>query len=143
MRSPLDARVADVFRGAVNPADIDIDYRFYGTGGAVLAGNAPDPLDPCSLIRSENAGPFTLTFDFTCHDHASYEDVVVRRPAVRPAHGHGGHCGMTSAEPGSADNSGRTAHRRSSPPELPDTGPTTGRNISHDHGTCDRDAGPQ
>lgn len=30
-------------------------------------------LDYCSLIRSKNAGPFTLTFDFMCHDEASYD----------------------------------------------------------------------
>ncbi|MEV6024671.1 DUF4387 domain-containing protein [Streptomyces sp. NPDC052036] len=32
-------------------------------------------LDLCSLIRSKNAGPFTLTFDFMCHDRAAYEQV--------------------------------------------------------------------
>jgi hypothetical protein len=30
-------------------------------------------LDLCSLIRSKNAGPFTLTFDFVARDEASYE----------------------------------------------------------------------
>jgi hypothetical protein len=30
-------------------------------------------LDLCSLIRSKNAGPFVLTFDFMCRDTASYE----------------------------------------------------------------------
>ncbi|MFJ5262604.1 DUF4387 domain-containing protein [Streptomyces sp. NPDC088387] len=33
-------------------------------------------LDHCSLIRSKNAGPFTLTFDFMCHDHAAYDALV-------------------------------------------------------------------
>jgi hypothetical protein len=30
-------------------------------------------LDLCSLIRSKNAGPFVLTFDFMCHDQAGYD----------------------------------------------------------------------
>ena len=30
-------------------------------------------LDLCSLIRSKNAGPFVLTFDFMCHDQDSYD----------------------------------------------------------------------
>ncbi|MCX4418377.1 DUF4387 domain-containing protein [Streptomyces mirabilis] len=30
-------------------------------------------LDYCSLVRSKNAGPFTLTFDFMCHDQHTYE----------------------------------------------------------------------
>ncbi|WP_055491251.1 DUF4387 domain-containing protein [Streptomyces sp. TP-A0356] len=30
-------------------------------------------LDLCSLIRSKNAGPFVLTFDFMCHDQESYD----------------------------------------------------------------------
>jgi hypothetical protein len=30
-------------------------------------------LDLCSLIRSKNAGPFVLTFDFMCRDTESYE----------------------------------------------------------------------
>ena len=30
-------------------------------------------LDLCSLIRSKNAGPFVLTFDFMCHDQADYD----------------------------------------------------------------------
>ncbi|MGW2016734.1 acyclic terpene utilization AtuA family protein [Streptomyces sp. NPDC001927] len=47
-RHYFDAKIADVFRGAVNPADIDIDYRLYGAG-AVLAGSEPDPLDPREL----------------------------------------------------------------------------------------------
>ncbi|MFE5973683.1 acyclic terpene utilization AtuA family protein [Streptomyces sp. NPDC056460] len=47
-RHYFDAKIADVFRGTVNPADIDIDYRLYGAG-AVLAGNEPDPLDPREL----------------------------------------------------------------------------------------------
>ncbi|MEY9895150.1 hypothetical protein ABIA31_008839 [Catenulispora sp. MAP5-51] len=29
-------------------------------------------LDLCSLIRSKNAGPFVLTFDFMCRDAESY-----------------------------------------------------------------------
>ena len=29
-------------------------------------------LDLCSLIRSKNAGPFELTFDFVCHDEPGY-----------------------------------------------------------------------
>jgi hypothetical protein len=29
-------------------------------------------LDLCSLIRSKNAGPFVLTFDFMCRDQQSY-----------------------------------------------------------------------
>ncbi|WP_055552205.1 DUF4387 domain-containing protein [Streptomyces sp. NBRC 110028] len=33
-------------------------------------------LDYCSLIRSKNAGPFTLTFDFMCHDQAAYDALV-------------------------------------------------------------------
>ncbi|MER5551001.1 acyclic terpene utilization AtuA family protein [Streptomyces sp. NPDC002793] len=44
----FDAKIADIFRGTVDPADVDIDYRLYGTG-AVLAGNEPDPLDPREL----------------------------------------------------------------------------------------------
>ncbi|MBF9066637.1 DUF4387 domain-containing protein [Streptacidiphilus fuscans] len=32
-------------------------------------------LDLCSLIRSKNAGPFTLTFDFMCNDRDSYDQV--------------------------------------------------------------------
>ena len=32
-------------------------------------------LDLCSLIRSKNAGPFVLTFDFMCRDTESYEAV--------------------------------------------------------------------
>ncbi|MEV7372950.1 acyclic terpene utilization AtuA family protein [Streptomyces sp. NPDC090301] len=47
-RHYFDAKIADVFRGTVNPADIDIDYRLYGAG-AVLAGKEPDPLDPREL----------------------------------------------------------------------------------------------
>ncbi|MEZ0094452.1 DUF4387 domain-containing protein [Streptacidiphilus sp. EB129] len=30
-------------------------------------------LDLCSLIRSKNAGPFVLTFDFMCRDREAYE----------------------------------------------------------------------
>ncbi|MFI6093117.1 DUF4387 domain-containing protein [Streptomyces sp. NPDC051218] len=30
-------------------------------------------LDYCSLVRSKNAGPFTLTFDFMCHDQGAYD----------------------------------------------------------------------
>ncbi len=33
-------------------------------------------LDFCSLVRSKNAGPFTLTFDFMCHDQAAYDTLV-------------------------------------------------------------------
>ena len=44
-RHYFDAKIVDIFRGTVNPADVDIDYRFYGAG-AVLAGNEPAPLDP-------------------------------------------------------------------------------------------------
>ncbi|MGW1208149.1 acyclic terpene utilization AtuA family protein [Streptomyces sp. NPDC002499] len=44
----FDAKILDVFDGAVDPADIDIDYRLYGTG-AVLAGREPDPLTPREL----------------------------------------------------------------------------------------------
>ncbi|MFJ8148705.1 DUF4387 domain-containing protein [Streptomyces sp. NPDC096048] len=33
-------------------------------------------LDYCSLVRSKNAGPFTLTFDFLCHDQAAYDTLV-------------------------------------------------------------------
>ncbi|RCG32049.1 DUF4387 domain-containing protein [Sphaerisporangium album] len=33
-------------------------------------------LDYCSLVRSKNAGPFTLTFDFVCHDEQTYEALV-------------------------------------------------------------------
>ncbi|MEV0579363.1 DUF4387 domain-containing protein [Streptomyces sp. NPDC050392] len=33
-------------------------------------------LDYCSLVRSKNAGPFTLTFDFMCHDRAAYDALV-------------------------------------------------------------------
>ncbi|MFE4215601.1 DUF4387 domain-containing protein [Streptomyces sp. NPDC056844] len=33
-------------------------------------------LDYCSLIRSKNAGPFTLTFDFMCHDQAAYDALI-------------------------------------------------------------------
>jgi hypothetical protein len=29
-------------------------------------------LESCSLIRSKNAGPFELTFDFMCRDEATY-----------------------------------------------------------------------
>ncbi|MFF9496363.1 acyclic terpene utilization AtuA family protein [Streptomyces flaveolus] len=47
-RHYFDAKISDVFRGTVNPADIDIDYRLYGAG-AVLARNEPDPLDPREL----------------------------------------------------------------------------------------------
>ncbi|MCQ8193185.1 DUF4387 domain-containing protein [Streptomyces rugosispiralis] len=36
-------------------------------------------LDYCSLIRSKNAGPFTLTFDFMCHDQAAYDALVATR----------------------------------------------------------------
>ncbi|MGW1208148.1 DUF4387 domain-containing protein [Streptomyces sp. NPDC002499] len=33
-------------------------------------------LDYCSLVRSKNAGPFTLTFDFMCHDKDAYDALV-------------------------------------------------------------------
>ncbi|MEV8413118.1 DUF4387 domain-containing protein [Streptomyces niveus] len=33
-------------------------------------------LDYCSLVRSKNAGPFTLTFDFICHDRHAYDALV-------------------------------------------------------------------
>ncbi|MFF9496362.1 DUF4387 domain-containing protein [Streptomyces flaveolus] len=33
-------------------------------------------LDYCSLVRSKNAGPFTLTLDFMCHDQDSYKVLV-------------------------------------------------------------------
>ncbi|MTD57339.1 DUF4387 family protein, partial [Amycolatopsis pithecellobii] len=33
-------------------------------------------LDYCSLVRSKNAGPFTLTFDFLCHDEDTYHALV-------------------------------------------------------------------
>jgi hypothetical protein len=33
-------------------------------------------LDYCSLVRSKNAGPFTVTFDFMCHDRAAYDTLV-------------------------------------------------------------------
>ncbi|MGK3945065.1 DUF4387 domain-containing protein [Streptomyces sp. RP5T] len=33
-------------------------------------------LDYCSLVRSKNAGPFTLTFDFVCHDQSAYDRLV-------------------------------------------------------------------
>jgi hypothetical protein len=32
-------------------------------------------LDLCSLIRSKNAGPFELTFDFVCRDEAGYREL--------------------------------------------------------------------
>ncbi|MFI6093118.1 acyclic terpene utilization AtuA family protein [Streptomyces sp. NPDC051218] len=44
----FDAKILDVFNGAVDPADIDIDYRLYGAG-AVLAGHEPDALTPREL----------------------------------------------------------------------------------------------
>ncbi|MFE5096903.1 DUF4387 domain-containing protein [Streptomyces sp. NPDC056638] len=33
-------------------------------------------LDYCSLVRSKNAGPFTLTFDFMCRDQHTYEALI-------------------------------------------------------------------
>ncbi len=33
-------------------------------------------LDYCSLVRSKNAGPFTLTFDFMCRDEHTYQALV-------------------------------------------------------------------
>ncbi|MFF5480985.1 hypothetical protein ACFY5C_27165 [Streptomyces sp. NPDC012935] len=44
----FDAKILDVFNGAVDPDDIDIDYRLYGAG-TVLAVSGPDPLDPREL----------------------------------------------------------------------------------------------
>ena len=32
-------------------------------------------LDYCTLVRSKNAGPFVLTFDFMFRDQAAYEHV--------------------------------------------------------------------
>lgn len=32
-------------------------------------------LDYCTLVRSKNAGPFVLTFDFMFRDRAAYEHV--------------------------------------------------------------------
>ncbi|MFG1665302.1 DUF4387 domain-containing protein [Streptomyces sp. Y7] len=56
----------------------------------------PTLLDFCSLVRSKNAGPFTLTFDFMCHDRAAYDALVAtgflskdlfgRLYGVHPAH---------------------------------------------------------
>ncbi|MFF4767476.1 DUF4387 domain-containing protein [Streptomyces sp. NPDC001255] len=53
-------------------------------------------LDLCSLVRSKNAGPFTLTFDFMCHDEAAYaaltasgfltKDLFSRLYGADPAH---------------------------------------------------------
>ncbi|KUM95208.1 hypothetical protein AQI95_43320 [Streptomyces yokosukanensis] len=37
-------------------------------------------LDLCSLIRSKNAGPFWLTFDFVARDQASFERIA--QPSV-------------------------------------------------------------
>jgi hypothetical protein len=33
-------------------------------------------LDYCSLVRSKNAGPFTLTFDFMCRTSESFDALV-------------------------------------------------------------------
>ncbi|MFC9842760.1 DUF4387 domain-containing protein [Streptomyces sp. NPDC060223] len=33
-------------------------------------------IDYCSLVRSKNAGPFTLTLDFMCHDEHTYRALV-------------------------------------------------------------------
>ena len=33
-------------------------------------------LDYCTLVRSKNAGPFTLTFDFMCRDEHTYHALV-------------------------------------------------------------------
>lgn len=33
-------------------------------------------LDLCSLVRSKNAGPFELTFDFVCHDERGYRELL-------------------------------------------------------------------
>ncbi|MFD0319058.1 acyclic terpene utilization AtuA family protein [Streptomyces flavalbus] len=41
-------KILDVFGGDVDPADVDIDYRFYGDG-AVLAAAEPEPLRPREL----------------------------------------------------------------------------------------------
>lgn len=35
-----------------------------------------DLLDYCALVRSKNAGPFTITFDFMCHDRETYDALV-------------------------------------------------------------------
>jgi hypothetical protein len=32
-------------------------------------------LELCSLIRSKNAGPFELTFDFVCHNETGYREL--------------------------------------------------------------------
>lgn len=47
-RQYFDAKILDVFAGAVDPADVDIDYRLYGAG-AVLDGTEPDQLLPREL----------------------------------------------------------------------------------------------
>ncbi|WP_415976675.1 DUF4387 domain-containing protein [Rhodococcus sp. 077-4] len=39
--------------------------------------------DLCSLIRSKNAGPFELTFDFMCRDQSSF-DRLVRSSMLTP-----------------------------------------------------------
>ncbi|MER0429446.1 acyclic terpene utilization AtuA family protein [Streptomyces microflavus] len=44
----FDAKIADIFRGKVDPTDVDIDYRLYGAG-AVLDGKEPDALAPREL----------------------------------------------------------------------------------------------
>ncbi|MER8155503.1 acyclic terpene utilization AtuA family protein [Streptomyces sp. NPDC094472] len=44
----FEAKILDVFGGAVDPADVDIDYRLYGAG-AVLGGSEPDLLAPREL----------------------------------------------------------------------------------------------
>ncbi|MBC7270669.1 MAG: acyclic terpene utilization AtuA family protein [Streptomyces sp.] len=41
-------KILDVFGGDIDPADVDIDYRFYGDG-AVLATPEPEPLRPREL----------------------------------------------------------------------------------------------
>ncbi|MFC5826340.1 DUF4387 domain-containing protein [Nonomuraea insulae] len=41
-------------------------------------------LDYCSLVRSKNAGPFTLTFDFMCHDEHTFH-ALVNTGFLRPA----------------------------------------------------------
>lgn len=41
-------------------------------------------LELCSLIRSKNAGPFVLTFDFMARDEATYSELV-DHPLLSPA----------------------------------------------------------
>jgi hypothetical protein len=41
-------------------------------------------LELCSLIRSKNAGPFVLTFDFMARDESTYAELV-EHPLLVPA----------------------------------------------------------